>query len=72
MNIKAKFAFVAAMIAMGSAAPATAHAAQRHYAAAHGNTFCYCGDNYRTLYNYVPVQVERPDWLSAAALGNSH
>jgi len=71
MSTKIKFALVAAAMAIGLAAPATAHNVHRHYASARG-TFCNCGSNNGTLYNYVPAQADEGYWPSAAALGNSH
>lgn len=76
MSTRIKFAFAAAVMAMGLASPVTspvmAHTLHRHYAAAHAATLCPCGANNGTLYNYVPAQDDNGYWPSAAALGNSH
>jgi hypothetical protein len=71
MSTKMKFALAAAVMAMGLASPAVAHNVHHHYEVAR-DTFCNCGTNGGTLYNYIPAQADEGYWPSAAALGNSH
>lgn len=71
MRTKIRLALVAAVTATGLASPVLAHNVHHRYTSAR-DTFCYCGSNTGTLYNYVPAQVDEGYAPSAAALGNSH
>jgi hypothetical protein len=71
MSIKIELALVAAVMTVGLASPALAHNVHHHYTSAQ-STFCNCGGNAGTLYNYAQAQVDEGYWPSAAALGNSH